>query len=131
MLTQINRFPPPKIFTNALLGHHEITILIRDTEPHERALFFVDPVAAPSNPIHPAIRRRTIFTGEENDTFGRRNLFDRTHSKSQSSVARVLGGDMLHQIQLSSRSATRQKNSNSGSVDIEVLLQGAERLCNI
>ncbi|KFY34136.1 hypothetical protein V495_08206, partial [Pseudogymnoascus sp. VKM F-4514 (FW-929)] len=36
-------FPPPKIFTNALLASHDITALIRDTEPHERALFSVPP----------------------------------------------------------------------------------------
>ncbi|RMZ85364.1 hypothetical protein DV737_g803, partial [Chaetothyriales sp. CBS 132003] len=40
-------FTPPKIFTNALLGAHEITALIRDTEPHERSLFSLDPSPAP------------------------------------------------------------------------------------
>ena len=41
-------FPPPKIFTNALLANHDITSLIRDTEAHERALFSVPPPPPPA-----------------------------------------------------------------------------------
>uniref|UniRef100_A0A0B7JVG0 DASH complex subunit SPC34 n=1 Tax=Bionectria ochroleuca TaxID=29856 RepID=A0A0B7JVG0_BIOOC len=62
-------FPPPKIFTNALLSHHDITSLIRDTESHERALFSVPPPPPPpTKPAdqqevieHQQKRRRTVF----------------------------------------------------------------------
>ncbi|EAQ83217.1 hypothetical protein CHGG_09621 [Chaetomium globosum CBS 148.51] len=65
-------FPPPKIFTNALLSNPDITSLIRDTEAHERALFF-RPRPAPSPtrtnnppepdppPPKPSSRRQTVF----------------------------------------------------------------------
>ncbi|RMZ89151.1 hypothetical protein DV736_g3623, partial [Chaetothyriales sp. CBS 134916] len=72
------RFERPKIFTNALLGAHEITALIRDTEPYERSLFSLDPgVGRPRpGPAPPA---------------------------QQSAVARVLGPDMLSGIRRSTR----------------------------
>ena len=62
--SQHARFPPPKIFTNALLQPHDITALIRDTEAHERALFSVPPPPpAPKaqDPSSSSNRRNTIF----------------------------------------------------------------------
>jgi hypothetical protein len=44
----------------------------------------------------------------------------------QSAVARVLGNEMLLEIRQSSGSAARGK----GNVNVEVLLRGAERLCD-
>jgi hypothetical protein len=44
----------------------------------------------------------------------------------QSAVARVLGNEMLLEIRQSSGSAARDK----GNVNVEVLLRGAERLCD-
>jgi hypothetical protein len=45
----------------------------------------------------------------------------------QSAVARVLGPDMLYEIRQSSGSAARGK----GQVNVEVLLRGAEKLCEV
>lgn len=109
-------FPAPKIFTNALLYNQEITALIRDTEPHESALFSIDPTAVKGvgtgdkkTQADAATRRRTILPGQQRHT---------------SAVARVLGNDMLRQIQQTSRDSGRARG-----VNVEVLLQGAERLC--
>ncbi|KAK5115728.1 hypothetical protein LTR62_000817 [Meristemomyces frigidus] len=119
-------FPPPKIFTNALLSSHDITALIRDTEAHERALFHLAPPAIPTKssdftssiasvaPVSTAARRAT--------TYGTRQPRSRA-------VAAVLGGDLYKQT----RNATsiggvgRQK----GDVDVEVLLEGAEKLAAV
>lgn len=112
-----DRFHRSRPFTNALLHNQEITALIRDTEPHERGLFSVDPTirhsngqARASNYAHEnASRRRTIQFGGQGQS---------------SAIARVLGNDMLRKIQSSNRDSSRGRG-----VDIEVLLQGAEKLC--
>lgn len=117
----VGRFPPPGIFTNALLGHHEITTLIRDTEPHERALFSVDPNAINSSDLK-GPRRTATFGGEGQ---GRRKTVQPGQQRQTSAVAKVLGSAMLKQIQQSSRS-----NGKRG-INVEVLLQGAEKLCAI
>lgn len=110
------RFPPPKIFTNALLGGHEITTLIRDTEPHERALFSLDPNT----------RVSSSRSGEVNASgHGRKSIYPTGTMPKQSAVARVLGNEMLNEIRQSSGSAARGR----GGVNVEVLLRGAERLC--
>ncbi|KAK4161805.1 DASH complex subunit Spc34 [Cladorrhinum sp. PSN259] len=119
-------FPSPKIFTNALLSSPDITSLIRDTEAHERALFSVPPPPPNPTPANPdpipkqssSSRRQTVFnvqagevtTGGPPSSIPRRNT----------AAAAVLGGDLHSQI-------TRPK----GEVDIEVLLQGAEKLCGV
>lgn len=51
---------------------------------------------------------------------------DRTN---QSAVARVLGGDMMDAIKRST-APTSDRTTKSG-LDIEVLLRGAEMLCNV
>ena len=122
----MDRFPPPKRFTNALLGSHEITTLIRDTEPHERALFSIEPNTV--NDITSNTRRNTAFTnGSDTNSYGRKSLHPNTLSIRQSAVARVLGNDLLQQIRQSSTDATRSKSG----VNIEVLLRGAEKLCAV
>lgn len=119
-------FPGPKRFTNALLGANEITSLIRDTEQHERALFHLAPpplpsrstlssdytpgiVAAPPQPNQS--RRATMYGG------GRQ-------TPRNKAVAAVLGGDLYQRTR---REGMRAK----GEVDVEVLLEGAERLLNV
>ena len=112
-----NSFPPSKPFTNALLHNQEITALIRDTEPHERGLFSLDPnfrngigsSGARSQGGDAASRRKTAYGNAQSQP---------------SAVARVLGNDMLRQIRSSNRDAGRGRG-----VDVEVLLQGAEKLC--
>lgn len=47
--------------------------------------------------------------------------------QQKSAVARVLGPDMLYEIRQTSGSAARGK----GAVNIEVLLRGAEKLCEV
>ncbi|KAI5301879.1 hypothetical protein KEM56_001260 [Ascosphaera pollenicola] len=135
-------FPPPKIFTNALLQPHDITTLIRDTEPHERALFSVDTsINAHTQPS----RRRTVLPATNNSN----NNNDATTSAArapssmasriyaaqdskyrQSAVARVLGGDMMSQIRRSTAGSQRP-GGGSGGVDVELLLKGAEMLCSV
>lgn len=115
-------FQGPKVFSNALLSQHDITALIRDTEAHERALFHLAPpplpsksaaqdfvAGPPSGPAHSTSSRRTTVYGQR-----------QPRSKA---VAAVLGGE-LYQRTRKEGAAVRQK----GEVDVEVLLEGAERL---
>jgi len=126
------RFPPPKIFTNALLSNPDITSLIRDTEAHERALFSVPPPPPPAtsqnpDPPKPSTRRQTVFNvagGEvttgppANSTRG-----SGVPTRRNTAVAAVLGGDLHSQI--------IGRRRGEGEVDIEVLLHGAEKLCTV
>ncbi|KAJ5710802.1 hypothetical protein N7488_004958 [Penicillium malachiteum] len=119
-------FPPPRIFTNALLGSHDITALIRDTEVHERALFQMDPAAKLHGSRRP--RRGTTFpVDSDNETMASR-IYSMRNNRSQSAVARVLGSDMMEEIK---RSAGLSSRGSEGGVNIEVLLRGAELLCNV
>ncbi len=63
--------------------------------------------------------------GLDRNGHGRKSVYPTHSSIKQSAVARVLGNDMLHQIRQSGGGAARGK----GSVNVEVLLVGAERLC--
>ncbi|KAE8351480.1 DASH complex subunit Spc34 [Aspergillus coremiiformis] len=121
-------FPPPRIFTNALLGPHDITALIRDTETHERALFQTDPSV---KSIHPSqrrsTRRGTVFPSEtEGESMASRIYAARNH-RNQSAVARVLGSDMMEEIKRSAGTSAKGR----GEVNVEVLFKGAEILCNV
>ncbi|KAF5521592.1 hypothetical protein CGCA056_v006591 [Colletotrichum aenigma] len=127
-------FPPPKIFTNAMLYNSDITSLIRDTEAHERALFSVPPPPAPAtsqNPDpKPNNRRQTVFnvaSGEVTTgppaTRGGGGGGPRRHT----AVSAVLGGDLHDQL----RRGERQAASKGGDVDVEVLLEGATKLCGV
>ena len=119
----ILRFPPPKIFTNALLQPHDITALIRDTEAHERALFTVLP---PEPGSHEArSRRSTVFNvGIGDDGAGPGGY---RGPRANTAVGRVLGKDLLQQI----RKNDGGERKDQGEVDIEALLKGAERLCQV
>ncbi|KAK4139445.1 uncharacterized protein C8A04DRAFT_40730 [Dichotomopilus funicola] len=148
-------FPPPKIFTNALLSRPDITSLIRDTEAHERALFSVPAPPPPPQtniattaarqqnnqeeqqpPLKASSRRQTVFnvTGGEVTTGPPANSTRAgPTARRNTAVAAVLGGD-LH-AQIVRRGDHRDGNgegrsgSGGGDVDIEVLLHGAEKLC--
>ncbi|KAK1753072.1 reticulocyte-binding protein 2 a [Echria macrotheca] len=124
-------FPPPKIFTNALLSNHDITSLIRDTEAHERALFSVPPPPPPAtsqnpDPPKPSNRRQTVFNvaAGEVTTGPPPNSTRSGPARRNTAVAAVLGGDLHTQI-------VRRGGHGGGDVDIEVLLHGAEKLCNV
>ncbi|KAI2470748.1 DASH complex, subunit Spc34 [Annulohypoxylon bovei var. microspora] len=125
-------FPPPKIFTNALLANDDITSLIRDTEAHERALFSVPPpppLTSSQNPDPPtqSSRRQTVFnvaSGEvttSGSSTGRSAGAPRRHT----AVAAVLGGDLHEQIRRSER------RGGKDDIDVEILLKGAEKLCGV
>jgi hypothetical protein len=141
----INSFPPPKIFTNALLSNPDITSLIRDTEAHERALFSVPPPPPPQSTTRqqniddapkPSSRRQTVFNvaaGEVTTGLPPNSTRTGPTARRNTAVAAVLGGDLHAQI-------VRRGNDNrggggagggAGDVDIEVLLHGAEKLCAV
>ncbi|TVY14142.1 hypothetical protein LARI1_G008630 [Lachnellula arida] len=117
-------FPPPKIFTNALLSTPDITSLIRDTEPHERALFSVPPPPphlTSSNPFPDAnksSRRQTVFSvasgGEVTTSSGPSRV-----PRRNTAVAAVLGPELHQEV---------RKTEGKGEIDIEVLLRGVEKL---
>lgn len=116
-------FQGPKIFTNALLSNHDITALIRDTEAHERALFHLAPPPLPSKgagtdfgaslaqPAAPAAQRRATVYGPR--------------QPKNRAVAAVLGGDLYQKTRRPENA--RQK----GEIDVEALLQGAEKLAGV
>ncbi|KAK4038309.1 hypothetical protein C8A01DRAFT_48069 [Parachaetomium inaequale] len=119
-------FPPPKIFTNALLSNPDITSLIRDTEAHERALFSVpapprpppsststttsattrqkknNPDRDPDPAPKPSSRRQTVFNVTAGEvTTGPPPNSTRTgptSARRNTAVAAVLGGDLHAQI---------------------------------
>ncbi|KAK4069666.1 uncharacterized protein Triagg1_6796 [Trichoderma aggressivum f. europaeum] len=126
-------FPPPKIFTNALLSNHDITCLIRDTEAHERALFSVPPpppaTAAASKPlksveteIKPKNRRQTVFNVASGEVTTGPTTRGAPHRRT--AVAAVLGGEMHDELR-------RGEADRKGDLDVEVLLRGAEKLCGV
>ncbi|KAI9928010.1 hypothetical protein ASPWEDRAFT_567750 [Aspergillus wentii DTO 134E9] len=121
-------FPPPRMFTNALLGPHDITSLIRDTEAHERALFQTDPSAKSNQSSRRATRRGTVFQPEAEGESMASRIYSARNNRNQSAVARVLGSDMMEEIKRSAGTSTRGPR---GEVNIDVLLRGAEILCNV
>ncbi|CAG8894653.1 unnamed protein product [Penicillium nalgiovense] len=114
-------FPPPRIFTTALLGSHDITALIRDTEAHERALFQVDPSTKAHGSQRRATRRGTMFPAETERESMASRIYSARDNRNQSAVARVLGHDMMEEIK---RSAGTSIRGPRGEVNIEVLLRG-------
>ncbi|RDW73731.1 hypothetical protein BP5796_07173 [Coleophoma crateriformis] len=120
-------FPPPKIFTNALLSTSDITSLIRDTEPHERALFSVPPPLPPSTAQNPdpqasSNRRQTVFNVASGEVVPSNGPSARAPRKN-TAVAAVLGGELHSQI--------KKNEQGKGEFDIEVLLRGAEKLNDV
>ena len=122
------RFPPPKIFTNALLHSHDITALIRDTEAHERALFtFAEPDRG-SRPSAANVARRNTFYGLNGaeEPYGNGNGLMRSQ-RPRSAVATLLGGELGEQI----RKEGAKEGKERGEVDVNLLLRGAEKLCSV
>ncbi|OIW26526.1 DASH complex, subunit Spc34 [Coniochaeta ligniaria NRRL 30616] len=125
-------FPPPKIFTNALLSNHDITSLIRDTEAHERALYSVPPPPPPlvapkkeKEAEKPSKRRQTVFNVADGAvTTGPPST---RRPRQNTAVAAVLGGDLHAQIVRRGKA----EDGTKGDVDVEVLLAGAEKLCTV
>lgn len=129
------RFPPAKIFTNALLSNHDITSLIRDTEAHERALFSVPPPPPPVTATVPppeatkqSSRRQTVFNVASGEVTTAASGTSRGAApRRNTAVAAVLGGDLHEQI----RKSERRGGSSKDDVDVEMLLRGAEKLCGV
>lgn len=121
-------FLPPKIFTNALLSTQDITSLIRDTEPHERALFSVAPPPPPPtaqtpypDPKASNNRRQTVFNVASGEVTTGTGVGARAPRRN-TAVAAVLGPELHSEV---------RKTEAKGEVDIEVLLQGAEKLNDV
>ena len=127
---------------NALLHPHDITALIRDTEAHERALFSV-PSSAPIS----RVQDQASGTNKSNTTF---NLNGGVNGiaggganavrapRRNTAVAAVLGGDLVEKIRRGGGGGAgtglgyRSYNGhNSGEIDVDVLLEGAEKLCSV
>lgn len=127
------------MFTNALLSNHDITSLIRDTETHERALFSVPlpppPTAKPEpQPEQSKVsRRQTVFNVAAGEvTTGAPSSRSAGNPRRSTAVAAVLGGPLHAKITRRAPDSTRvQAAGGGGDVDIEVLLQGAEKLCGV
>lgn len=100
--------------------------MIRDTEPHERALFSVDPNLLGKTPRDNSDQSSAPF-GIENAVHGRKSIYAVSEPANQSIVAKVLGSEMLREIRHTSGNVARSKSG----VDVEVLLRGAEKLCEV
>ncbi|RKF58577.1 putative dash complex subunit spc34 [Golovinomyces cichoracearum] len=116
-------FPPPKIFTNALLHTPDITLLIRDTEPHERALFSVAQPPQPATSLKSekpsSSRRRTVFNVSHGEVMAPRPSM--RAPRQNTAVAAVLGPELNRKVEISDSIV-------SGDIDVEVLLCGVEKL---
>ena len=129
---EVHRFPPPKIFTNALLSNNDITSLIRDTEAHERALFSVPPPPAPSAQPGRTTeeggkstkRRQTVFNVTSGEVTTGPPSRGAAHPSRHTAVSAVLGGDMHARLR-------QGETDRKGDVDVETLLRGAEKLCGV
>jgi hypothetical protein len=115
------------MFANALLTPHDITTLIRDTEAHERALFSLDPSQQQTR----TSRRGTMHPIDTDRESMASRIYSARNgsSRNQSAVARVLGGEIMQQIQRST--AASASKATRGDIDVQVLLRGAEMLCNV
>jgi len=115
-------FPQPKQFTNALLARQDITALIRDTELHERALFSIAPPPLPST----SDLSSSLSSAQPRYTQTPRAA---KQPKRNTAVAAVLGRDLFRRVREADTST--KPNRAKGEVDVEVLLEGATRLCKV
>jgi len=111
-------FQEPKAFTNAVLAPHDITLLIRDTEVHERALFSLaaPPVPAKGQPLASSISKPPQRNTAVAAVLGN-DLYKRVRNAGSDSSANVLYG--------------KPKPRERGDLDVEVLLEGAEKLLGV
>lgn len=114
---------PPKIFTNAILHPHDITALIRDTEAHERALFTAGTLSQPQN----GPRRSTIYGAGNNSHLSINNTGLIRGTGHDFVVAKALGPVRGEPTTKDAANDGR----GSGEIDIDVLLDGAEKLCGV
>lgn len=114
------RFPTPKIFTNALLQPHDVTALIRDTEGHERALFTV------LSPEPGSLEARRKQTGFNVESVGN-GAITFEGSRANATISKVLGRGLLQGL----RPKNGIEERENGEIDVEALLNGAERLCAV
>ncbi|KAG8529368.1 uncharacterized protein KY384_006004 [Bacidia gigantensis] len=112
-------FPQPKNFTNALVQHHDITALIRDTEAHERALFTLAPPDQLPGVPDAYLPRRNTISNVKGAKLAR-------GQRQEPAVAVLLGGELGDQI----RKENSKEGKEMGEVDVNLLLKGAEKLCN-
>ena len=111
-----------------MLHQHDITTLIRDTESHERALFSVPPppkAPATQEPSSLAStnRRATVFNAPRRNT----------------AVAAILGNDLVERIREAGGGGAGSGlgyrsyggGRDRGEIDVETLLEGAEKLCGV
>jgi hypothetical protein len=115
-------FSRPKQFTNALLSHHDITALIRDTEQHERALFSIAPPPVPSKSQIQQISSNFTTPASRSIVTSNTQRPPRRHT----AVAAVLGGDLYRKTRTG-----HSGKQNKGDIDVELLLRGAEKLCRV
>lgn len=135
----MNSFPPPKIFTNAMLNMTDITALIRDTAVHERPLFSVPPPPPPPKAQDPSstAKRRTAYNpqGSSTDYGGGDSTSAVRAPKRNAAVAAVLGGDLFKQIRRADAgtagNGSEFAEARKGELDVEILLKGAEKLCSV
>lgn len=128
-------FPPPKIFTNAMLNTRDITSLIRDTEAHERALFSLAPEDNSAN------RRRTVAAAKRRATTlpAQQEEVDYNQTfrapRKGTAVAALLGGNLNERIrkeyQRDTQDTRRDRRQQRDDFDVELLLTGAQRLCSV
>ncbi|KAL2752120.1 hypothetical protein ACRALDRAFT_2030352 [Sodiomyces alcalophilus JCM 7366] len=132
-------FPRPKIFTNALLHNDDITSLIRDTEPHERALFSVPPPppsavqSSTAKPEGDRNRRKTVFAVSSGEVTTGGGITGRPAHRN-TAVASVLGGELHDKIARRPYGSSGSGDARGGAkhdVDVDILLRGAEKLCRV
>ena len=104
-----------------MLHPHDITTLIRDTEPHESALF----TTAPQNALRTDVAQRCTFHAKKSSASNGLGVL--RHPKHDSAVATLLVDRFGEEI-----AEERLGNGGEkGEVDIEILLKGAEKLCEV
>ena len=72
-----------------------------------------------------------MFPRKDSGNLGRKSIYTSHELRPQSAVARVLGGEILNEIQQSSHHVVSQRNGGVSGVNVEVLLRGAEKLCTV
>ena len=117
-----------------MLNAPDITTLIRDTEAHEQALFTLGPQPERSSKRNESTagRRTTTFNTLQDPIEQARPFAAPRHGTA---VASVLGGDLNERIRREyrrdSENRGRDKQKSHDDVDVELLLQGAEKLCSV
>ncbi|KAL1306627.1 hypothetical protein AAFC00_005306 [Neodothiora populina] len=130
------QFPGPRPFTNAVLARPEITTLIRDTEPHERALFSIAPPPIPSKTqVH---QFSSTISDSVNSNQPKPVLPPAAvrPPRRNTAVAAVLGGDTYRRIRngYAAEHSTKYDRSlprDKQELDVDLLLNAAEKLSSV